>query len=316
MKKLSSSSPIVFVPSKTFLWGEYSALASGHAGVVATEPCFAFSDSEILLDSKVVSQEFRFHPQSPAGKFITYVKEKIKLSQDQAHALYQCHLYDPHRGAGGFGRSTAEWVYVSQKLSERIDMDTQTLWELYREIVPSQSHETMEEVLPPSGYDLVTQLKPSFNLIHILAGQLRVTEKPWPFTRLSFLIFKTKKKVFTHDHIASLSTESLKPLTTLSEKVNDQYIQEDQDGFLAALKAFRIHLESSKLICAETLDIVARLEFLKDVIFAKGCGALGADVVAVFCKKQYKNQVLESINQTLADELRFVADEESVIFGG
>ncbi|MCO5114666.1 MAG: hypothetical protein M9899_10905 [Bdellovibrionaceae bacterium] len=310
MKSLKSSSDIFYVPSKTFLWGEYAALEGGSAGLVATEPCFAFSDAKILLDQQEVSQDFTFHPESPAGKFIDHTRAKLNLPAEEVKALSSCQMFDPHHGAGGFGRSTAEFVYVAYKLKSRLDMDIQTLWELYREIVPHAG----TQALPPSGYDLVTQLKSNFNVIHVLSGQLRLMVKPWPFTRLSFLLFKTKKKVFTHQHVSGLSSDVLKPLLSASEKVSFQYTQEDQEGFIQAMTTFRGLLEESDLICAETLDIVKRLYDVPNISFAKGCGALGADVVAVFCKKQYKNQVLNEIGTLYADDLRFVTDEDGVVF--
>lgn len=313
MKSLRSNSPTYFIPSKTFLWGEYSALKGGTAGLVATEPCFVFSKSEIICDEKkqVMSQPFEFHPQSPAGRWILFIKDKLNLDEQQIKDLFSCHLYDPHHGEGGFGRSTAELVYIAQSFSERLDMDIQTLWELYRELSVLES----DKKWPPSGYDLVVQWHPSFSLLQVVGDQIRFKEKPWPFTRLGFLIFKTKKKVFTHLHLKELTLEVLDPLVELSSRVTDQYMQEDQAEFMQSLGAFRDQLVEFNLVCEETLNTVSRLQALQGVEFAKGCGALGADVVAVFCKKQYKNQVLKQVSEVFGDELRFVADEDRVIFG-
>lgn len=308
MKSLKSSDEIFYVPSKTFLWGEYSAINGGHAGVVATTPCFAISKDEIKekISGDVVSKILKFHHESPAGKFLEYCKKEFSLNDTECEELKSCHIYDPHAGQGGFGQSTAELVYVYKKMRQRIDMNPQSLWTLYRELAAQKTS--------PSGYDLMTQLSPGFNLMNVTGDQLRIESKPWPFTRLSFLLFKTKKKILTHEHLVTLDCEKLRPLSVTSEKISSEYLQGHQQGFLEGLKTFIQQLKDLDLVCAETLNIIQQIQSVAHVDAAKGCGALGADVVAVFCKKQYKTQVLKQIESSLADELRFIADEDHILF--
>ena len=81
------------IPSKTFVIGEYLALGGTASMVLATEPCF------IVRTTRDLSKNF--HSHSPGGCLYKSLKQKVGYS-----------LEDPHKGFGGFGRSTAEYLSV------------------------------------------------------------------------------------------------------------------------------------------------------------------------------------------------------------
>lgn len=305
MKNLKPNSDSLYVPSKTFIWGEYSALLGGPAAVVATPPSFVFSQNP-LYDEKNqrVSEVFEFHELSPASQFLDHCKKQFQLQESEIKDLRSCHLYDPHSRTGGFGLSTAELIYVYKKINSRIEMNPQSLWTLYRQLASVDR--------PPSGYDLMAQLFSGFNLLSVVGDQIRREVRPWPFTRLGFLLFKTKLKVPTHQHLKTLDYTKLKPLVGYSERVTQCYLEGDQEHFLSALKTFEVTLKHLGLVCEPTQKIIEELRSWSHIEHVKGCGAMGADVVAVFYKKQYKQEVLKQASDHFAEKLNFITDEESV----
>lgn len=80
------------IPAKTFLLGEYAALAQGSAMLLTTNPCFEFG----LCDQ---NKGF-IHPDSPAGQW-------LKL---QALGDSPTHWFDPYEARGGLGGSSAEFI--------------------------------------------------------------------------------------------------------------------------------------------------------------------------------------------------------------
>ena len=282
------------IPSKTFLWGEYAALEGGCAGVVCTKPHFIFcsqEDETKEFSKKVNFESFKVHPQSPSGIFLTQEKKSLPSTYFQ----------DPFYGAGGFGRSTAEFlsVYLHSKKMGFKDL----IWESNKnnngikrgKLFPlPKEHQSLrtsylktfsEGVRRPSAYDLMAQsLSGSEGCVCFeeIEDELCFFSGAWPFSSLCVLLFKTDHKVKTHDHLTSIRSLDCKDLKEAASAVSQVFLSSQSESFLKALKTFDIQRAEKKLILPSILDLCASIHRKFQGTYARGCGALGADVIAVF----------------------------------
>ncbi len=334
------------IPSKTFLWGEYSALIGGSAGVLTTLPYFEFNFefSEIMKsDSLQNNITTLFHPESPAGLSLKDLNfnelEKTKPTFNEKILFNEFSFFDPHDLKGGFGRSTAEYIVTSMLISNNLksysamvdSKNIQTffdfskkLWTNYKSLFkPSQNK--------PSGYDLLAQAmnidfvdspiqvlnmssstsNPSENsnsrltLIEIKNEELEILNSPM-YIDLNVLIFKTNTKIKTHEHLESLSLSNLQDLKSLSEKVTTSYLKKVRSDFIKDLKFFDCALKDLNYQHIESVATCQKISSLEGVLHARGCGALGADVIAVFYQAQPAEKLISRILKT--SNLIFIAD--------
>lgn len=275
----------VLVPSKTFLLGEYSVLEGGPALVLAHGPYFEF-------DPKSVTS---FHPNSPAGRF----SEDFKLKSFG--------FKDPYLGAGGFGGSTAELILANK--SSQTFKATKPLLQYYYGLP-----EHLEK--PPSGADLACQNE----FLGKKAGLLFFQKKPldfkkinWPFKGLDFLIYKTNRKVKTFEHLKGLKDKSFLDLKAISNSAVEALNKKNQEGFLKLLKDFTAVQLSCGLLADETKAFLGKLNNVPNLAAARGCGALGADVICLLVRQAYVDKVKEDVVSSLP-ELSFVQHIGSLDF--
>jgi hypothetical protein len=237
------------VPSKTFLLGEYAILTTGKALLLGHEPYFHATFSP--------GNTQPFAQESPAGRWL------------QQHPLRAAiHYADPHGGRGGFGGSGAELLAAMEASVGA--KDPWWIWEHSRS-------------LGGSGADLLLQsyarnkLAPIFLAIDL--QQKSLTPIPWALPG-TFSIFHTGKKIPTHEHLAERpqAPESLAAVV--------------ESGILAlqsgAATAFGEALNQTHQLLAQAglqapHTSAALLSLPRQGVFgAKGCGALGSDVILVY----------------------------------
>ncbi len=255
------------LPSKTFLLGEYLALSTGPSVVVATEPRFEF---------KFLVGEFlkTVHPQSPAGLFYKKCQKEV--------GPMQMEMTKPLNSLGGFGASTAQylalWHYAKAvKKKQPTDMDPQFIedcWQNYRDL--------FSQTPPPSGADLINQLCGGVTVWDPVKRD--VQKYDWPFPDLKLYLLKTSHKIKTHEHLAAMDMSSIPvsalreimqiALSALKEKNSVQFLRQT---ILYTEELYRAGLQSP-----ETMALIGKLATRANVLCARGCGALGADVIAVY----------------------------------
>ncbi len=306
----------ILIPSKTFLWGEYSALVGGAAGVLTTPPYFEFVASESTLSAKVDHTSF-FHPDSPAGRFISDLNFKT-----YEKVFYPQSFYDPHQLQGGFGRSTAEWIsaYALKNPSfNNLDHEILSAWQSYQNLFASNA-------LKPSGYDLLAQLKASLwnkhiksdssdfaNCLHLIAKEHEV---PKIFFNaplrlgLNILIYKTEIKVKTHEHLNTVDLNKLVTLKACSAAISQSYLNENDFEFINLLKEFDIQLEALNFKAKASVLLSKELMSLNSVIYARGCGALGADVLVVFYEGKNTEALKLEIHKRF--KLKYIAHVQGI----
>lgn len=250
------------MPAKTFLLGEYLALSGQPAILLCTKPLFTLSLSEINDGS--------IHPHAPASQY-------WHQANQSAHFLS---FSDPYAGRGGFGASSAQFLGAYLELSQR------------QGITPSftgliEAYDGMSEAgggMRPSGYDVIAQASSSCVYIH--KNQQEVDVWPWPFEDISFVLFHTGQKLATHEHLTALP-----PMTSYDDLIAQLYLaraaflQSDAAAIVRAVNAYYHALVAYGLQALHTQQFVSELMQLPGVLAAKGCGAMGSDVILVLADK-------------------------------
>lgn len=211
-----------------------------------------------------------FHSDSPAGKW---------LAKNPASGGLSPRFSDPHEGKGGFGGSGAEFLSawcLGQEIpaaeSPRA-IFSWNAWEAYKEIGGSGS-----------GADILTQAfgvdraDAFFLLADISAKTVREIFPAKMGGEIS--LFHTGKKLPTHEQ----KTPQNLPLAELEEILSSAL--ESLEGalfqsFASALSAFGDKLASLGLLAGHSAQALASVRSISKVCGAKGCGAMGADVILV-----------------------------------
>ena len=270
------------IPSKTFLLGEYAVLYGGQAIVLVHPPFFRVQKS---------NNSVLFHKDSPAARLM----RKNSLIQD-------FEFIDPHGGRGGFGGSTAEVVasFKSKTLC--------TIEELLKDYLNLFS----DQGVKPSGADLYAQwlcangevLKNS-SIVLYNKKSIRASESLiWPFKDVAIMIFKRPKKTKTHKHLSSLKLDSshFEELVEIT-KLGVDYILNEDSKFFEQIESFTLEQKKLSLIDEVSFQEVSKIKKIPYVLTARACGALGVDVVSVFCslKKDYNKEDLDKLKAEIVD---------------
>jgi mevalonate kinase len=267
------SSVQIQIPSKTFLVGEYAALVGGSAVVINSRPCFEAT----LHLADASGEQHPFHPESPAGKY---------YSANSGKFLGKLEWSDPHRGKGGFGGSSAQFLVmhfwsklIQTKLQQFDDLQNTSETETFalRDQLLNFSGLPSEGV-KPSGYDLVSQMTGELALID---GEKRTAKAlGWSFVDKEFLILRTGLKVNTHDHLAEFSEINFSSLSQISYDVGSSLVSNDYLGVVGGVTEFQRELRRRNLTHQNAYDILQKFLDLCDG--GKCCGALGADSILLF----------------------------------
>lgn len=262
---------IFSVPGKTFLAGEYLALQGGPALVFLSQPCFELEAKPGKGNVEAV------HPDSPAGLFIR------KHTDYFSH--YDLTFRDPYQGKGGFGASTAQflsafafWLYkTSQQQDMEKVLDLKHLLEEYYQVAWNGEGQR------PSGADLVGQFKGSMTFFEKRKGLIAV--KSWPFDDLEFFLLHTGNKVATHEHLKSIKDFDASSLEKSFNLIKESFEIGNSEHFVQGIDSYANDLKDLGFTCKETLQILEEMRKVPGVRAAKGCGALGADVILAVTQK-------------------------------
>lgn len=251
------------IPAKTFLLGEYAALVNGGAIILTTAPCFKISLSP--------NPGLRgLHPESPAGRWWALA----------GFSDYGLDWYDPYNGCGGLGASSAQFLgayfatsYLNQQQptqAKMLDAYWQCAWN--------------GQGIRPSGYDVIAQSLSG--CVHINRGEHQCWSSPWPFDDLAFMLVHTGNKVATHHHLQETQlSNNIEPLNQLVHTANQAFDSVDGVLLTQAINGYYQTLLKMNLVHEETQHLVEQFLDLDGVLAAKGCGALGADVILLLTTK-------------------------------
>lgn len=299
--------------------GEYLALEGGPSIVVNTAPCFEFSWEVAASENrsttaakgaaKIRPPEVRaalhhpFHQDSPAGQWLNRLPSDLVEAAVRDGLEYSVQFKDPFDGKGGFGASTAEFAgaWVFRKLLENpkdwtANGSVVMNLEGHRETVaPSWKSERFgsnrfRDILDDyrsttssgSGADLVSQVAGGISVWDARTDEMR--RFSWPFQDLSFSLLMTGKKLATHQHLAglpSLESSILDDMRFWVDEAVQSFAVEDADRLVASVRGFGKVLDETGRVADHTKLLLRDLADCSGIRAAKGCGAMGSDVLVV-----------------------------------
>lgn len=282
----------LLIPAKTFLVGEYAALAGGNSLCLATKPYFTFSFNSTcdLHDKSAASNYLKIHNLKPEFKLTSSSHFK------------------------GLGLSTAEfiaaWIQVyHQKSDKKINLE-----QVYEEYLNLYADQNLTS--KPSGVDLLTQMSGRITSVvkhnDCLNLNFVSASHDWPFKNVSFYILSTGYKENTHEHLAKLDRSALTDLVPLSNNVVAAFLDQDWSKFLSGMKAWSQALIAKGLTCESSRKLKASLEENNSILLAKPCGAGGTDTILIFFETQNKKSVQDYINSL---GLSIIANENDLANG-
>ena len=285
------------IPGKTFLVGEYLALHGGPTLSILSKPCFEVTANKGsgALDS--------IHPESPAGKFI--------LAHSDYFKNIDLTFTDPYK-VGGFGASTAQFLgaYALWMYREAHSIGMEAQFDFRHLLADYQKYAWNGEGTPPSGADLIAQMKGSLAFFEKRKGVVSVTN--WPFENLEFYLIHTGNKVATHEHLKTLKEFDSAALEKAAYQVQESFASVSESELISGVQAYAKALKDLDFTCEPTLKLLEGLRSLPGIKAAKGCGALGADVLFVVTGK---NQAAELEKYCQSVNVKIVASHQTISAG-
>lgn len=325
MKHIEGAQNRVLVPGKTFLVGEYLALAGGPSIVANTAPFFEFSwfteaAPEVSAGSSAGSSmdasssgrltiRHPFHADSPAGRWL----ERAKSNLDNHPFSHEIQFRDPFKGKGGMGASTAEfagaWIFrkwlenpadwkINGSIVASLEDHRQTVapkWkserfgsQRFRDLLDDYRQTT----LVGSGADLVSQVAGG---IAVWDGRIdEMRRYSWPFEDLAMTLVLTGKKLATHAHLAGLSpldNDVRAEMLSWVEEAVQAFPLADADRFIASVRGIGKVLEENGRLADHSKSLLEQLADCSGVRAAKGCGAMGSDVLLILHDRTAVNEI-------------------------
>ncbi|KTD72808.1 hypothetical protein [Legionella tucsonensis] len=276
------------IPAKTFLLGEYAALAEASALLLITAPCF-----ELTLTTQEKLAEI--HPESPAGLWW--------LQQNSKQGLL---WHDPYAGRGGLGASSAQFLasYLAGCFINNTTPDLNKMLSAYYE------SSWFGKGLRPSGYDIIAQSQQG--CVYINKQQKMIKSYIWPFQDLSFFLIHTGMKLATHHHLLdSTLPDQIDYLSFLVDEAKQAFEQIDSQKLITAINSYHQKLTELNLVAEHSLKFISEFKKYPEILAIKGCGALGADVLLLVTSAEKA--------QILADKLKIqnwtiLATEKNIYF--
>ena len=275
----------IVIPSKTFVIGEYLALQGQTALLLISPPFFKVNIHYKANQATPILPQC--HPNSPASCLLS--------KQLQALNGWQLELNDPHQAQGGFGASSALFVasYCLLRLAKGLSVEPENQsW--CPELLTSYLNVCDDnQPIPPSGYDVLAQYQsmqingaksPEPKLLMINRQQLSIKALNWPFNDIIFELYRTGNKCNTHDHLTKLPQINTKDLSFYMHMALEAIQVKDQIAFVNALQNYQKNLASLNLQTEISQYLCKQLLRESDVLAAKGCGAMGSDVVLALRK--------------------------------
>lgn len=309
-----------FIPSKTFLLGEYLALQNGEALIATTQPYFECT-------FKIASQHTvkGISSQSPAGLFIQeHIQYFDKTTID---------FIDPHL-QGGFGASTAQFIAVYNYLNWQLKQPEIIPTKIENPTFKSNRHSCASENSPfasadsfavldsyynyawngqglrPSGCDVVAQC--SGNLCRVNTQLKEIQNLTWPWEDIGFALLATGYKLPTHQHLQQLEALPKNILEIPFYEALEALDNHNFNSFILAVRRYQKMLYQLNLVHPRTLTLLNLLQKLPSVLGAKGCGALGADVIWVTYKTVEEKTLQKILEET---PLKWIATKKDLQSG-
>lgn len=193
--------------------------------------------------------------------------------------------------------------YEQEKPNKKLKFNEEITKKIEFEISSSAKESAQQSSVIPSGADCLAQLHNTH--IYFNSSTYTVEKLYWPFSDISFTIFKTDQKVATYRHLQKLSVDFLKNnclyLSKIVEKIRVSWKQNDSKEFAQGIENFSDALVNLKLVTTRTQHILSDIKRIDGVVAAKGCGAMGADTIVVIYEKKKADEVHKSLSATMEE---------------
>ncbi len=246
-------------PSKTFLVGEYAVIHGAIDAVLLSHPPFFRAT---LMPGK---PEHPFHPASPAGKRAEEFPPSGKLT-----------FTDPHRGCGGFGGSGAEFLSIwgqDRALPQTEEERRKFAWAAWDDT----------RRFPGSGADILVQ---AFGVNQADAYCVRLNIFRRELEKLpvrgsgTLSLFHTGRKLATHENL-SPPPLPMDKLRALGRGAVEALWAGKFAELARQLQSYGDALAGLGLLTEHSALALNKAHSVPKVLAAKGCGAMGADVLLV-----------------------------------
>ncbi|KTD56622.1 hypothetical protein Lsan_2782 [Legionella santicrucis] len=277
------------IPAKTFLLGEYAALAGASAILLTTSPCF-----ELILTSES-NKPSEIHPKSPAG-----------IWWQQQHLDQGLIWNDPYAKRGGLGASSAQFLasYLASCFLKKKKPNLDDMLNAYYKV------SWVGTGLKPSGYDVIAQAQDG--CVYVNQQKKMIQSYGWPFQELSFFLIHTGVKLATHHHLQTTALpDQIDHLSALVDEAKLAFEQIDSTKLIATINNYHKKLVDLNLVAEHSLNLINRLKEYAEILAIKGCGALGSDVILIVTAN-HKVQILES--RLKVHNCTILASEKNIYF--
>lgn len=250
------------IPAKTFLLGEYAAIAEASAIILTTSPYFELS---LTSDERLAE----IHPQSPAGLWWQY-------ENCPGSGLF---WEDPYKSIGGLGASSAQFLacYLATCHVQNKTPDMNSMLAAYYQSAWSG------EGLRPSGYDVIAQSQGG--CVFINKQKKIIQSYAWPFKDLSFLLIHTGFKLATHNHLKEAALPmQIDHLSALVDAAKIAFEQEKSNLLTQTINDYHQALAELDLVAQHSLDFIRLIQSWPETNAVKGCGAMGADILLILAE--------------------------------
>ena len=248
MSAQSRRDATLIVPGKIFLMGEYSVIDGGEALLALVRPGYMFS--------RVSGSKTAFHPDSPAGRFLS----------NQGGSV--CSIESD--GSAGFGSSTAELIAAACFAENKVP-DTKELWHWYRERFPEAS-----------GADLVAQIegvKGRHSLYMYSNGEAVPVRRSGLFTKIHAWKAPAEQKLPTHEDLKRIRMPLDQARANAFVEKFKEVLESDRESELGILSEWAEWLHQSGLESTFATRVRNAFESVDGVAGVKGCGAGLNDVI-------------------------------------
>lgn len=222
----------------------------------------------------------------------------VVLNTKPVFEMKEGKFFDPHNSRGGFGASSAEWIFKHNINSKDINI---------ADIRNKYLNSTWSGIgIAPSGVDVISQLVGGVFAIDL--SNFKYVSTEWNF--YDFFIVRTGNKLKTYKHLENLNDATqFDTLTKLSKKAFELFIKKNQK-FFSCLEEFDLELNKLNLCLAESMSLKENICRIDGVIYARACGAMGADTMIVFSSAEYSSRVRKGL---LNLNLEIVATQNDIL---
>ncbi len=152
-----------------------------------------------------------------------------------------------------------------------------------------------KEGIPPSGADMVAQF--TGGVCYFNPKQKQIMSFTWGFTDMEFCLLHTGQKLATHEHLKKIKEINFDGFEKILNAGFASLKNKNSAVFAKAIHAYGELLAEKKLVAVHTKKLLEKIYQQPGVLAAKGCGAMGSDVVLVLLEKLSTNTFTEWVER-------------------